>query len=184
MPDLYRVFPYVASSRATEPGGPLYIPPQRAGRIDNPGLYSVLYLSDQAAGAIAEPFGRFAEWTPAMLKGSPALPGSSRAIARYRLPEEVAVCNLDDAEQLSALGLRPSDVVSRDYERTRGWARKLYERGTWARVRWWSYYDPRWGSYGLWDSSRLTLEEVRVLRLEEPALVEAGRIIMRRIVNG
>jgi len=183
VPDLYRVFPYVASSGGRQPGGPLYIPPQRAGRIDNPDLYSVLYLSDQAAGAIAEAFGRFPEWTPAILEGSPDLTGSSRAIARYRLPEEIAVCNLDDAEQLSALGLRPSDVVSRDYERTRGWARNIYERGTWVGVRWWSYYDPRWGSYGLWDSSRLTLEEVRVLRLEDAALLEAGRIIVRRIVN-
>ena len=106
MADLYRVFPYVISSRATQPGGPLYIPPQRAGRIDNPDLYSVLYLSDQAPGAIAEASVRFPEWTPAILQGNPDLPGSSRAIARYRLPAEVTVCNLDDAEQLGALGLR------------------------------------------------------------------------------
>ncbi len=157
------------------------MPPQRGGRIDNPTLYKIFYASDAAAGAIAEAFGRFPEWTPAILEGSPSLEGGVRALARYRLPDEVRICNLDDPEQLRQLGLRPSDVVSRDYERTRAWARRIFETGSWAGVRWWSYYDPRWASLGLWDVTGLTLEEVRPLRLDEPALLEAGRTIARRI---
>ena len=76
MISLYRVFPYLKSSSAEEPGGALFVPPQGGGRIGNPDYYSVLYLSDAAAGAIAEAFGRFPEWSPAILEGSPALPGN------------------------------------------------------------------------------------------------------------
>src|SRR4051812_47625351 len=87
------------------------------------------YASDAEAGAIAEAFGRFPEWTPAILAGSPALPGSARAIAAYRLDENAVICNLDDGAQLNSLDLRPSDIVSRDYTRTRDWARRLFRDG-------------------------------------------------------
>ena len=180
---LYRVFPYLESAAANEPGGPLYVPPPGGGRIDNPGAYSVLYASDAAAGAIAEAFGRFPEWTPAMLEGSPSLPGSARAIARYRLAEEAPVCNLDDPEQLKKLKLRPSDVVSRDYARTRAWARRIYDQHRWIGVRWWSYYDPRWGSFALWDAGQLVPDGVTLLGLDDLAVAEASRIIARRIVT-
>jgi hypothetical protein len=179
---LYRVFPYLAASRKGEPGGALYVPLQGGGRIDNPGTYSALYLSEAAEGAIAEAFGRFPEWTPAILEGSPSLPGSARAIARYRLANDAPICNLDDPHQLLALGLRPSDVVSRDYTRTRAWARRIYDLGPWSGVRWWSYYDPAWSSFGLWDIRRLTVDEVTPLMLHHPALLEASRTIVRRVV--
>lgn len=182
MAGLYRVFPFHPDSPPTGPGGPLYIPPQGSGRIDNPNLYAVLYLSDAEAGAIAEAFGRFPEWTPAMLAGAPALPGSVRALARYRLNEGAAICDLDDAPRLVSLGLRPSQIVTRDYTQTRAWARSIYEQGLWAGVRWWSYYDPQWGSIGLWRTGELEVEEVRVLRLDDPALIEASHAIVRRIV--
>lgn len=128
MPVLYRVFPYLAAAGKNELGGALYVPPQGGGRIDNPGTYSVLYLSDAAAGAVAEAFGRFPEWTPAILEGSPNLPGSARAIASYRLADDAPICNLDDPKQLLAFELRPSDIVSRDYTRSRAWARRIYEQ--------------------------------------------------------
>jgi hypothetical protein len=50
-------------------------------------------------------------------------------------------------------------------------------------VRWWSYYDPRWASVGLWKLNRLALAEVRPLRLDDPALIEASRTIARRIIE-
>ena len=183
MPALYRVFPHLANAAVDEPGGALYIPPQGGGRLDNPGLFAVLYLSDSPAGAIAEALGRFPEWTVAVLEGGPALPGSVRAIARYHLADDARLCDLDDPEQLSVLGLRPSDVVSRDYSRTRAWARRIYEQGVWAGARWWSYYDPRWASVGLWETDRLSLKDVRALRLDDTAVVEASRTIVRRIVS-
>jgi hypothetical protein len=182
VPTLYRVFPYVATAAEDEPGGAIYVPPQGGGRLDNPGNYSILYLSDAPAGAIAEAFGRFPEWNAAILEGTPSLPGSARAIARFHLPDDAAVCNLDDPAVLQAMGLRPSDIVSRDYSRSRAWVRTIYEQGMWAGVRWWSYYDSQWASFGLWDIGRLKLEDVKFLRLDEPALLEASRRIARRVV--
>jgi hypothetical protein len=183
VPALYRVFPSLPQSAGDEPGGALYVPPQQSGRIDNPGLYRVFYASDAEAGAIAEAFGRFPEWTPAILEGSPNLPGSVRALARYSLSETARICDLDAPEQLLLLGLRPSDVVSRDYARTRAWARRVYEAGTWAGVRWWSYYDPRWASFGIWDSRGVALEATRTLTLDDPALIAASHAIVRPIVR-
>ncbi|HXM40199.1 MAG TPA: RES domain-containing protein [Bryobacteraceae bacterium] len=176
------MFPFLAAAGKREPGGALYVPPQGGGRIDNPGIYSVLYLSDAAAGAIAEAFGRFPEWTPAILEGSPSLPGSIPAIARYRLAEDAPICNLDDPKQLLALGLRPSDIVGRDYTRSRAWARRIYAQNRWSGVRWWSYYDPAWSSFGLWEVKGLTLDEVTPLRLDNPALFAASRTIVRGVV--
>ena len=179
---LYRVFPYIAASADDEPGSAVYVPPQGGGRLDNPGLYSVLYLSDAPAGAIAEAFGRFPERNEAILEGPPSLPGSAGVLARFYLPDDAAVCNLDDPALLHSLGLRPSEVVSRDDARSRAWARTIYERGKWPGVRWWSYYDPQWAGFALWNVSRLQLKNVKLLRLDEPALVDAGRTIARRIV--
>ncbi|MCL4849912.1 MAG: RES domain-containing protein [Bryobacteraceae bacterium] len=181
MATLYRVFPCQPEAAPVEPGGALYIPPQGAGRIDNPGLYAVLYLSDTAEGAIAEAFGRFPEWTPAILAGSPALPGSTRAIAQYRFRGELPLCDLDDAVRLLALELRPSQVVTRDYTQTRAWARTIFEQGRWAGIRWWSYYRPEWGSIGLWSVAALTLETVRPLCLDDVDLIAASRTIARRV---
>jgi hypothetical protein len=183
--DLFRVFPYLVKSQHDEPGGALYIPSQGGGRIDNPGVYSVFYLSDSAAGAIAEAFGRLPEWTPSILEGIPSLPKSVRALARYRLGasgKEIPISNLDDPAQLLALGLRPSDVVSRDYTRSRAWARRIYEKRVWMGVRWWSYYDPAWSSFGLWDIKRLVFSQASPLKLDHPSVLEASRTIARRVV--
>jgi hypothetical protein len=157
------------------------VPPQGNGRIDNPGAYSVLYLSDAAAGAIAEAFGRFPEWTPDILEGSPRLPGSVRALARYSLVDAAPICNLDAPKQLLSLDLKPSGVVSRDYTRTRAWARRIYDQRACAGVRWWSFYDSKWASFGLWDRSGITLEDVQSVTLDHPDLYEASRTIARRV---
>ncbi|SPF47787.1 conserved hypothetical protein [Candidatus Sulfopaludibacter sp. SbA4] len=84
---------------------------------------------------------------------------------------------------LQTLGLRPSDVVSRDYTRSRAWARRICEQGRWFGVRWWSYYDSQWASFGLWNVSGLKIEDVKLLRLDEPALLDASRTIARRVVT-
>ena len=179
---VYRVFPFLDSARPDEPGGALYIPPQGAGRLDNPDTFSVLYLSDAASGAIAEALGRCPEWTPGVLCGSPALPASTRALASYALPDDAAICNLDDPLQVNKLGLRPSDVVSRDYVRTRAWALRIFQEKRWIGARWWSYYEPQWSSIGLWDIRQLVVTDIQVLHLEHAAVVEASRAIVRRIV--
>jgi len=152
-------------------------PPGR-GRIDAPGLYDVLYLSDAAAGAVAEGFGRLTPWSELMLR-VPAMPGAVRVVARYELADGARVLDLDDVASLVDLGIRPSDVVTRDRTVTQSWARKAYARGRWAGVRWWSYYDPRWYAYGLWDRRDLVVVGVEQLSMEHPAVVEAATVLRR-----
>ena len=107
-----------------------------------------------------------------------------KAVGVYALPDENLVCDLDDPRRLLELDLRPSDVVTRDYERTRSWARRIREQGKWTGVSWWSYYDPRWASVGLWNTSGLKVQSVRQLRLNDADLVEASRVIVRPITPG
>ncbi|MGH2451983.1 MAG: RES family NAD+ phosphorylase [Candidatus Limnocylindria bacterium] len=177
---LYRVFPWLSSAAESEPGHPLHVPQrQGAGRADNAGRYSALYLSNAPAGAVAEAFGNLKLWTPRMFQ-RPDLPGSARALATYAIPDEAPVFDLDDAAALSALGLRPSEVVTRDRKVTQLWALRIYEQQRWAGLRWWSYYDPRWYSYAIWDVARLTVQhDIHRLAIDDPMVVEASEILRR-----
>ena len=74
-----------------------------------------------------------------------------------------------------------SNVVSRDYTRSRAWALRVYERKLWAGIRWWSYYDSMWASLGLWETGKLTLTDITPLTLDNPNLLIAGRTIARRV---
>lgn len=178
---LYRVFPWSRTAPATEPGHSLYVPePQGAGRADNAGRYQALYLSSAPAGAVAEAFGSLKLWTPRMFL-RPDLPGSVRALAAYVLPDDAPVFDLDDARALASLGLRPSQVVTRDRQVTQRWALAIYERRRWIGLRWWSYYDASWYSYALWNIAALRPqpEAVQPLDLDHPAVVEASEVLRR-----
>ena len=150
---------------------------QGAGRIDNPEHYRVLYLSDAPEGAIAEAFGNLDAWSDAMFE-VPSLPGARRALGTYELPEG-RLLDLDDARALLERGLRPSDVVTRDRGVTHRWALRIFGEETWAGVRWWSYYDPAWGSCGVWDQTDLTVGEVTTLDRSMPTVVSAAAVIHR-----
>ncbi len=152
--------------------------PTGAGRIDSPGSYSVLYLSSAPAGAVAEAFGGVPLWTAAMLE-TPSLERGRRALASYELPDRAGVLDLDDPDALKRLGLRPSDIVTRDRAVTQRWALAAYREHRWIGVRWWSYYDPRWYSYGLWDRRHLTVTGVEPLSLDHPAVVDAATVLRR-----
>jgi hypothetical protein len=176
---LYRVFPWLASARDGEPGHPLHAPsPQGGGRADNPDHYLNLYLSSLPAGAVAEAFGRLAWWVPEMF-AVPGLPGSARALATCDVPDDAAICDLDDASSLVSLALRPSEVVTRDVGVTQRWALRVYQERRWVGVRWWSYYDARWHSYALWGRSGLSVSQVERLHLDHPAVVEASDVLGR-----
>lgn len=181
--ELYRIFPLRLGAQPDQSGGALHIPAQGPGRLDNPDRYSVLYLSDAAAGAVAETFGRLEQWTPSMLEGPLARAGSRQALARFQI-QDPAVCDLDHARGLLRWDLRPSQVVTRELNVTQAWARRIFAAGAYTGVRWWSYYDPRWGSWALWQRERLALAEVEPLTLAHPAVVEASRVIRRRIAAG
>lgn len=178
---LYRVFAWLRTAAEGEPGHALYVPElQGAGRADNVGRYRALYVSSAAAGAIAEAFGNLKVWTPRMLL-RPDLPGSVRSLGAYVVSDDPAIFDLDDAQALATLGLRPSQVVTRDREVTQRWALAIYEQRRWIGVRWWSYYDPRWYSYAFWELAALTpqLNAIQPLTIDHPALVEACEVLRR-----
>jgi len=70
-----------------------------------------------------------------LLNGSPSLPGSHRALAKFSFPVETAICNLDDPAQLIELALRPSQVVAREYRTSQDWALAIFERQRWNGVK-------------------------------------------------
>ncbi|MBC5800662.1 MAG: RES family NAD+ phosphorylase [Candidatus Eremiobacteraeota bacterium] len=181
---LYRVFPYLASAAPHEAGGALHTRRQGAGRIDNPSLYVILYASSEPAGAVAEVFGWRATWGTAMLAGMPKLPGSVQALATYEIDETKGaklLCDLDDATELVRRRLRPSTVISRDRAVSQAWARRLFMRSSWCGVSWWSYYDSRWRSIGLWEQATLTLVHVEPLTLQHPSILTAAPLLKRRL---
>ncbi|WP_323958862.1 hypothetical protein [Arthrobacter sp. JZ12] len=58
----------------------------------------------------------------------------------------------------------------------------MYDTGDYSGVSWWSYYEPRWASFGLWDISGLAVDgSPEPLTLTHPSLEEASRIIRRLI---
>lgn len=181
---VFRVFPHLPSARRpTEPGHALYThPDQGLGRLDNPDLYLVRYLALDPAAAVAEAFGNVAVWRPSML-GFPNLAGSERALGAYRLDEKRhPLLDLDDARCLLDRGLRPTQVVSRNRPTTQAWARRIFEEGRWAGVRWWSYHRPHWTVAGIWSDGALELLEVLPVA-GHPALADAARSL-RRILEG
>lgn len=178
-PRLFRVFPWIRSARRRGPGHPLFTAPiQGAGRVDNPEHYPTVYASDSPAGAIAEAFGNHAIWSPQLLQGPPDLPGSVRALVALDA-KKIEVLDLDDARELVRRELRPSAVVSRERAVTQRWALEAFREKRWGGVRWWSYYDPRWGSFGVWHWSNLHALEIAPLTPEHPALVEAASVLSR-----
>lgn len=178
---LHRVFVHLPSAaRASDNGHPLFVwPYQGHGRVDDPdGDYPVLYAAGDPAGAVAETFGDFARWVPEMFDGPGTLPGSRLALATVDTGD-TELLDLDDAAVLLDLGLRPSEVVTRDRTVTQRWARQIHGTGRWAGVGWWSYRDPRWHSYGVWARERLTVAGVEPLDLGHPAVAAAADILNR-----
>jgi uncharacterized protein YcaQ len=176
---LYRVFPYLATARANKPGRPLYNHPvQGKGRWDNPSLYSVRYLATSPEAAIGESFGHLARWAPNML-AYPSLPGSERRLATYRFDETAnPLLDLDDAEVLSRLHVRPSHVVIRNRPRTQQIAADIFNEQRWAGIQWWSYQRPQWTVVALWATGKLTVASVEELQ-GHPALDDAARVLAK-----
>lgn len=157
------MFPWVETAEPRDPGHPLYVSgPQGHGRVDNPEHYVTLYACDDPDGAIGEAFGNHAVWTPDLFQGTPTLPGSVRALATIDA-QDVDVVDLDDPAALIERALRPSQVVTRDRAVTQVWSLAIFREGRWDGVRWWSYHNPSWGSFGLWDLTRLRVLDVKAL---------------------
>lgn len=187
MSRLYRVFPYVASANPEEPGGAVYRAPGGKNRADAPdGSYRCLYAGDTPEGCIAEYFGRFDTWDRHLIEAAPAtpmLPNSRFALVSFELPDDVGLCDLDDARTLLAQNLRPSDVVTRNRDVSQAWSWRIHESGIYGGVRWWSYYDPIWHSYAVWDLSHLTIVDApSLLRVDDAFVERAAATIVRRLL--
>lgn len=182
MRDLYRVVPYLPHASRQERGNPLYLPISMGGnRVDNAGVYDVLYCGDSPECAIAEAFGWKPVWEEGMLRGSRELPGSRQALVTYSLPKVFSVCDLDDPKRLAQMELRPSRVVTRDRTITQRWALDIFNSREFVGVSWWSYYNPDWASMGLWETSPLIVANVDLLSWEHPALRKAADALNRPI---
>lgn len=173
-----------AAAGPSDNGHPLYVwPRQGAGRVDDPDReYLVLYVADSAEGAVAEAFGNYPTWNASILAPPPAAPrGTFKALVKYT--GTPTILDLDDPYALQDWSLRPSSVVSRDRASTQRWARDMYDTGDYAGISWWSFFEPRWASFGLWDVSALTVAgPPEPLTLTHPAIQDASSIIRRLIV--
>jgi len=179
---LYRVFWQVDGVEPHESGGAVFVPPQGAGRFDNPGDYAILYASLEEQGAIAERLGRFPIWSPALLEPPPALPSTARrAVATYEVNEEARLEDLDDPRSLVELRTRPSRVITRDRAISQALALQIFLDRSAAGVRWWSYYEALWTSVGIWSLDSVIVTNVRALRLTDDPLLGAAAVIGRRV---
>ena len=178
---LYRVFPYDAGAAPNDRGGALFVPPASGrSRIDNRDLYDVLYAASEPTAAVAETFGRFAVWRAETFVNAGGRP---YALATLAVPDDLVIFELNDIEAMRSIGiLRPTDIITRDREITQAWARRIFERGGFAGVRWWSFYDPGWPVVGLWSHERIVLDRSPdVLTVSTPVVLEAAATIVRQI---
>lgn len=183
----YRVIPHLPGARAGRPGHPLYEHrPQRGGRIDHPD-YHVWYLSRLAEAACGESFGNLARWEPSMLE-FPQLPGAHRALGTFALPDDLRVLDLDDPARLVRLGLRPTQVVTRNLTVTQTWGHRIWSETdphtgdhAWHAVSWWSCHHPVWTVLASW--LRPQLVEVEPLHLDHPAIIDAAQALQRVVAR-
>jgi hypothetical protein len=162
-------------------GGALFVARSSGyGRIDNPDIYDVLYVAADPHAAIAETFGRFPVWRAQTFVNASGFP---YAMATIDVSPEHALFEMNDIDALRSIGItHPTDVVTRDRDVTQTWARTIFERGGFAGVSWWSFYNPVWQIVGLWDTRLLALAEpTEILTIDRRVVVEAARTIVRQI---
>ncbi len=187
----WRVVRWIEDASPGSPGHPDFVPTQfqGGGRFDNPRWYTAAYLAADPHGAVGETFGNLATWTSTMLHpGTPA--GSVMALASFELADPRLV-DLDDAQTLLDLGLKPSDVVRRNRDKTRQLALRLFLTDEHDGISWWSYHDPEWINVVVWaghdDDGTPTSPlagvpfEVEPLALDHPGLLVAADALARVI---
>ena len=176
---LYRCFAWDKRAGGTGADGPLWFPRvyQGEGRHDNPDRYGCLYLSTSPLSTVVEQLARFRgqRLLPSLLRRR----GLPLALAELELEDGAEVIDLDVPLVLRRERLRPSGVATRDRRVTQPQALGLYRRyRRVAGLRWWSTYEASWINVTVFDraSSRLRVHAIRVLRLDDPAVVEAAEL--------
>lgn len=180
---LYRCYPRVPGARRGKRGHWSFVPtPQLHGRWDNSDLYDSWYFSRSEVGAIAESFYNKRNWIPEVFLTPTAEP---RAIAEFTFSGPPLI-DLDDAETLLNLGVKPSDVVVKDLSTTQTLARDIFIQSAAdsAGISWWSSQMPSETSVLLWGSESAPPEGLRLvgiqpLSIEHPAVIEAANRLYR-----
>jgi hypothetical protein len=173
---LYRCFAWNERARAGQPDSPLWFPRefQGDGRHDNPDAYGCLYLTDREVSGVIEQLARFRgqRLIPELLVRR-RLP---LAVAAIGLPDSADLVDLDDPVTLRRRRLRPSVVATRDRTLTQPQALAVYRDTDAAGIRWWSIHESLWANYTLFDRAvrRLSVQEIRQLTLDDPAVAEAA----------
>ncbi|WP_072806817.1 RES domain-containing protein [Rhodococcoides yunnanense] len=178
-----RIFPYLASAKAGQPGHPEYEHhPQRGGRVDHPDYYT-WYVARQPEAACGESFGNLARWVDSMFD-FPMIPGARRVLGTYELPNDLRICDLDDPQRLIEQNLRPTQVVARNLSVTSTWGHQIWSQTTpaiagrqWQAVQWYSFHRPAWTVIASWHRPRFVRQEV--LALDHPAIMEAASALYR-----
>lgn len=181
---VFRVFPYLESAPAGQPGHPLYqYPEQIDGRLDNRTHYLTWYLAREAAGAVGESFANLATWIDPMFE-FPLIPGARKVLGTFEIDDDVPLLDLDDAAVLVDRHLRPTQVVRRNLGVTQGWALSIFNeqrpdgRPRWNGVKWWSSHHPNWDLYGAWNIA-IACTKIEPLDLNHTAVVSAARSLGR-----
>ncbi len=176
---LHRCFAWDERAGDDDPDGPLWFPRiyQGDGRHDNPDRFGCLYLSLSPVSPVVEQLARFRgqRLLPSLLRRR----GLPLALAALAIDDDVALVDLDDPAVLRRERLRPSLVATRDRRITQVQALALHDRHRKAAgVRWWSIYESTWINVTLFDraASRLGVESIRALRLDDPTVVEAAEL--------
>lgn len=172
---LYRVFNYEPGAAHGSPGHPSYIHrPQGKGRWDNPSLYDSWYVSTTPEGAIAETFGNNEFWEEKMFLRA-YLPAGRMTLGIFEMPDDLGICELDDANNLLHMGMKPSQVVTRNIPFTQARAAAAFAEGRWAGLGWWSFHRPFWSNRVLWATAStpvpLTFVDKEVLDLTHRSVV-------------
>jgi RES domain-containing protein len=187
---VYRVVGYDADADSGAPGHPLAVDRrfQRAGRWDNPDLYSLLYASTSPAGAIAESFGNLANWSDEMFS-VPYIRHGRRALVTFAVPSDLSLVDFDDARTLLDRGLRPTQIVVRNAGFTQQLAAEIFAERTpagsrrWHGVRWWSFQRGFWTNVALWSADdrfrTLSVADVEPLSMQHPAVLDARTELAR-----
>lgn len=181
---LYRCFAWNERARADQPDSPLWFPRvfQGDGRHDNPDAYGCLYLTDREASGVIEQLSRFRGQR--LIEAMLLRRGFPLALAAIELPDDSELIDLDDPAVLRRRRLRPSQVATRDRSITQPQALAAYRETEAAGLRWWSVFESLWANYTIFDrtASKLRVEDLRTLSLDDAAVAEAADFLGLRAV--
>lgn len=123
----------------------------------------------------------------------PYLANGRRALAVFRVPDDIRLLDLDNPDELSKRGVKPSQVVMRNLSFTQPLAMSVFNEKRsdgsqrYSGITWWSFHRPQWTNTMLWETAtnRVPLELLRVEKLEftSEAIREAAAILNQEMIE-